>query len=262
MKKLLTFCLLVVSMVTLSACGNSKKTEEVHYADKDFLNSFVDGLQKRWDYVESDQGDKDSTDNMAEYVIKANEFELNALKKYKDEKFKDSNLQEKALAYINAIKNNIDVAKKYDDSKLIEKYNPVQEKRTIILTEIIKEYKPKFDDKHQKYADDLMKKGTQAKEENTQKEAVNNLFTNVTFNKTDDGYGFFNCTATVENTTKYTIKNLSLTIKLVDDSNTVVSTTYASAENWTPGQKYNFEFGTDKNFTKTEVSVDYYEIAE
>lgn len=262
MKKLLTFCLLVVSMVTLSACGNSKKTEEVHYADKDFLNSFVDGLQKRWDYVESDQGDKDSTDNMAGYVIKANEFELNALKKYKDEKFKDSNLQEKALAYINAIKNNIDVAKKYDDSKLIEKYNPVQEKRTVILTEIIKEYKPKFDEKHQKYADDLMKKGTQAKEENAQKEAVNNLFTNVTFNKTDDGYGFFNCTATVENTTKYTIKNLSLTIKLVDDSNTVVSTTYASAENWTPGQKYNFEFGTDKNFTKTEVSVDYYEIAE
>lgn len=262
MKKLLTFCLLVVSVITLSACGNSNKKEEIHYADKDFLNSFVDGLQKRWDYVESDQGNKDSLDSTADYIIKANEYELNALKKYKDEKFKDSKLQEKALSYINAIKNNIDVAKKYDDSKLIEKYNPVQEKRTVILTEIIKEYKPKFDEKHQKNVDDLLKKGNQAKEENEQKEAVNNLFTNVTFNKTDDGYGFFNCTATVENTTKYTIKNLSISIKLVDDSNTVLQTTYASAENWTTGQKYNFEFGTDKNFTKTEISVDFFEIAE
>ena len=97
MKKLLTFCLLVVSMVTLSACGNSKKTEEVHYADKDFLNSFVDGLQKRWDYVESDQGDKDSTDNMAGYVIKANEFELNALKNIKMKNSKILNYKKKHL---------------------------------------------------------------------------------------------------------------------------------------------------------------------
>lgn len=262
MKKLLTFCLLVVSVITLSACGNSNKKEEVHYADKDFLNSFVVGLQKRWDYVESDQGKKDSDDKYSDYIVKANEYELNSLKKYKDEKFKDSKLQEKAIAYINAINKNIDTAKKYTGFDLLEKSEASHSERTVILTEIIKEYKPKFDEKYQKYADDLMKKGNQAKEENAQKEAVNNLFTNVTFNKTDDGYGFFNCTATVENTTKYTIKNLSLSIKLIDDSNTVLQTTYASADNWTPGQKYNFEFGTDKNFTKTEISVDYFEIDE
>ena len=158
MKKLLTFCLLVVSVITLSACGDSNKKEEVHYADKDFLNSFVVGLQKRWDYVESDQGKKDSDDKYSDYIVKANEYELNSLKNYKDEKFKDSKLQEKAIAYINAINKNIDTAKKYTGFDLLEKSEASHSERTVILTEIIKEYKPKFDEKYQKYADDLMKK--------------------------------------------------------------------------------------------------------
>ncbi|MGM0216035.1 FxLYD domain-containing protein [Enterococcus sp. AZ109] len=66
-----------------------------------------------------------------------------------------------------------------------------------------------------------------------------------------------NYTAVVENTTGLNLSSLSAKINLVDAEGVVVDTSYLNANNWKAGQKYKFEFMTDKEFQSIEVELSY-----
>jgi hypothetical protein len=63
----------------------------------------------------------------------------------------------------------------------------------------------------------------------------------------------------VENTTEYLIKDLGISVNLVNDSGVTVETTYINMDNWKSGSKVRLEFSVyDKEFAKTETTLEYY----
>lgn len=84
---------------------------------------------------------------------------------------------------------------------------------------------------------------------------VQAIFDNVTFDKVDKGYGMYEYTATIANSTDQDLSNVSVTLGLYDDSGTRVDETYVSAGSWAAGESAVFDTvsTTDAAQVKAEV---------
>ena len=107
----------------------------------------------------------------------------------------------------------------------------------------------------------LLAKGKEATQENAKETAVNDLVSNLTYQldeaKSDEFVKVY--FVEVENTTEYLIKDLGISVNLVNDSGVTVETTYINMDNWKSGSKVRLEFSVyDKEFAKTETTLEYY----
>ena len=189
---------------------------------------------------------------------KAINKELDEISEYKDKKFKDSKLQELAISYINELNNGLEIAKTYGSDSFETKWDEHIGKRTSLLSAIDKINSIPVQDKDS--LSELLAQGNEVKDNNAKKEAIENLVKNINFTvdntKSNEYTKYYS--ATVENTTEYLIKDIYLTINLVNADGVTVGTQYVSANNWAPSGKTLFEFSQfkgDNEFTTTQVSI-------
>lgn len=265
MKKIVLLLSVVCSLFIVSGCGNDNKSETTNtnkeeYADKAFLEDFKQGLYNRWDFTNDSANEDIET---PEYYKMLADKELEKISKYKNEKFKDSDLQEQAIKYINILNK----SKTFDDQDYLSHeyttelnnsnpYTKLYKERYIMIDNIVKKYNIKFDDKYKEdYAE--VKKSTSDVIKDAEKDSkIKTIVENLSFEKKDDSY----YEAIAENNSGYNISDLDLSINLLNSDGIVVDTTNDYIQNIENGQKFLVKIYADSNttFTSTKVEVTYY----
>ncbi|QIM47094.1 hypothetical protein GPZ88_08630 [Streptococcus ruminicola] len=247
-----------IAIICLVLVGCSKKTDEKTYYDDKFMSSLAKGLESRWAYTDS------CDDESKEFYTTAIKKELDEIGEYSNLSFKDSKLQEEAIAYINSLKECNKVAQTFGADSFYEKWFDAYDNRTEVLNKINKIKKIKVSKANQKNLDELLASGKEVQNNNNAKEQVLNLINSLSFakNEEDSFEEYAEYTATVTNNTEFTIEDLSVVAKLKNDQGVVVDEEYLSLNNWTPSETRQVEFGTDKTFSTIEYSIDYIEIKD
>lgn len=257
------YFILLAALFTLVGCGNgnsnissSSSSEEKVY-DSDFMSDLAKGLEARWELVDNTIDDTEMT--AANYKEALNK-ELEMVKGYTDKKFADSILQEYAISYINELNNGIEVADTLGADSFYEAWPAHQNQRTKILNDINNIQEIPVTDKE--ILNQLLAQGKEVEAENKKEEAINNLVSGFEFKlneeKSDEYYKYYSAIA--ENTTEYNISHLSLNVKLYDENDVNIETNYAYADDWTPGEKTEFEFSTSETYSTIKLNIDFVDV--
>ena len=248
---------IILALLFTVGCGKSNQTDEPKFVDNAFITDLSHALEKRWD--KSDEyakvGESDNPDHYKEYV----QIELDILSKYENEVFEDSKLKEKALSYINWLKQQ-DEALAYVNVDY-EKYSTLWEEaynnRTKLISEFVNSYGLTVSDKYQSTLTDLITNAKVVQEKEEDKEKIDALVDSLSFELVENSYGYKTYEAILENTTGKDIKSISFTINLIDEDGVVIETTYDSLSNIKKDQKAKVQFMTDKDFSSLEIEADY-----
>lgn len=187
--------------------------------------------------------------------------ELDVVKKYRDEKFEDSDLQELAIEYINCLNDQNDALEylTVDYTKYSELHKEAYNKRTTIIKQMVDDYGLTVSDDYQSDLNDLLTNAKIVKEDEDKQAKIDALVSSIVFEVTeDDGYGYKTYGAVVENTTGIDFTSFGLSINLLDADGVIVESEYSSVENFNNGAKARFEFFTDVEFTSYQITVDYW----
>lgn len=259
MKKFFALFITLFSVsIILVACG--QKNSSVKYYDSAFITDLEKGLENRWALSDSDP-ENESKD----FYTKLDNKELDQISKYTNKKFKNSNLQEHAIAYINTLKKQKATLKYYGSESFDEKWIDATNNRNAEFLSINKIQKIKVADKYKDYLAELMGSGKAQTEENELDKKVNILVKGINFKTqpkeyVDDTYTDYE--AIVKNTTGKDIKNFGIVIKIKDKDDTTVDTQYANTEEWDKGDRVKLKFSTDAEVNKMKITKDYVEFSK
>lgn len=269
MKKIVSILLCCLFVFGLIGCGNktASTSKDEQYADKDFISSLSKALEKRWDLSDK-QAEKEKasgkkfetgSDEHKELFMSYVDAEIPELEKYKDAKFKDSKLQEKAIQYINLI-NDQKAALDYikvDYKKYLQLWSKAYNERTQLIIDFVNNYGLTASEKHSQILKDLVLKGQEVTKAEDNKNAVKTMTDAIKFEKVDNSSSWKKYQAVVENTTGIDFSYYDLSINLLDKDGVIVEAEHANVANWGNGQKAKFEFSSNKEFTSTSIVADY-----
>ncbi len=270
MKKrvLLSMSLIVLTILMLTGCSTGNKTksntdQEEYFADKDFLKDLASGLEKRWDKANEYNNDDlfDDADKFIEHTEECINIELGALSKYKNEKFEDSKLQEKAISYINCLNDSLltlDYAKS-DFPKYSEDWEKYYNERSKLIASFYNDFGLEVKESYEKTLKDFLNNAKTVESKEQQKEAINAMVNQIQYECIEDSYGWRTYSAVIENTTGTDFSTISFNINLLDSDNVIVESTYASVNNFGNGQKARIEFSTNKDFASVDTKVNWQE---
>lgn len=270
---LLASCMIGTGLLFTGCSGNqqnSKQEEETHYADEDFVKDMAKGLEARWTLNEQNESKEgyDAIDlQSSEYkdmMISYINAELDCIGKYKDEKFEDSKLQEEAISYINLLNDHIEICDYIPVDyygKYLEEFQPIYDGRSKIIQDMADNYGLTVSDKFQSNLDEFKINSKLVQEKDAQEQVIDSMLSNITFEEVPDEYAgdWKTYQGVVENTTGSDFSTFAVNINLLNADGVIVETAYDQVSNFTNGAKAQFEFSTDKEFTSTEVTVQYYE---
>lgn len=270
---LLASCMIGTGLLFTGCSGSqqeSKQEEEIRYADEDFVKDMAKGLEARWTLNEQDESKEgyDAIDlQSSEYkdmMISYINAELDCIGKYKDEKFEDSKLQEEAISYINLLNDHIEICDYIPVDyygKYLEEFQPIYDGRSKIIQDMADNYGLTVSDKFQSNLDEFKTNSKLVQEKDAQEQAIDSMLSNITFEEVPDEYAgdWKTYQGVVENTTGSDFSTFAVNINLLNADGVIVETAYDQVSNFTNGAKAQFEFSTDKEFTSTEVTVQYYE---
>ena len=264
MKKMfLVISLLFVSII-VAGCGTTSTKKEVKYYDNDFVTDLGKALDARWTYTD-DKANADVVMTEEGYET-ATQTELDVIEKYQDLKFKDSKLKEAALAYINELKNGLEVAKTYGSDSFYDNWEKHYNSRTSKLIAINDIKKIEVSEKNQSILDELLASGKEVQTKNKNEDTIKSFADSLTFTldeaNSDESASYYIYTATAENTTQLNFGYLSLNIKLIDNQGTTVDTQPIYENNWTANEKRNLEFITNKTFSTIQITVNDYSLED
>ena len=130
------------------------------------------------------------------------------------------------------------------------------------LKSLVEKYGLTVSEKYQSTFDELLAAGTEAQNKSERDDAINKLFENVEWEKTDSGYGLFMYSTILENTTDFNFKDVSVMLALYDSEDVRSGETYASIRSWEKGEKAKFEATTNIDATRIKTNVDRYSVDE
>lgn len=269
MKKKSVFLGLLFVLVFLVGCTNqeTKEEKEPQYADKVFIEDMSKGLQARWDLNSKDEQKEGYDEILAQseenkkMMLSYINTELDIIGKYKDEKFKDSKLQELAIKYINLLNQHKEACDyiTVDYEKYDEEFQPIYNERSNVIETMVNDYGMTVDEKHQSTLDDFLTNSKLVTEKKENEDAINKMLESIRFKETSDDYGIKTYQAVVENTTNIDFKSFNVSINLLDKEGVIVETAYDQVSAFNKGAKVRFEFNTDKEFDSTQVIADWWE---
>lgn len=185
--KVLGMALGIAIVFGLVGRGGETKSDEPHYADDEAMSIIANGLEKRFAIVNLNDDE--------ESLRKAVQTEIDTEKSLKERPFKDSKMQEDVITYINLVNDSLNVLNEYSytSDKYLEEWQKVYDERTSQIQVLTKKYGLKVSDKYADTFKQLTTNGKQVEEQNAQKDAINKLLADATFEKTDSGYddGYF-----------------------------------------------------------------------
>lgn len=253
----------LVCAFLLCSCSGSATTQSasnnIDYADDEAMTIIASGLEARWAITDSS-----TYEDTSENLKKAINAELEKDSGLRDRQFEDSDMQEDVLAYLNILEDSIEVLDncQYESNEYYEKWWDVYDQRTSQIKTLVDDYGLTVSESNQGTLDDLIANGTAVKNNAERDDAINKLFEKAEFEKTDDGYGFYEYTATIKNSTDFDFEDVSIVLALYDEEGVKAGETYASTNSWEKGEKVRFEGGSDINAEKVKASVEYYSVKE
>ena len=131
--------------------------------------------------------------------------------------------------------------------------------RSELIAEFFNTYGLTVSEKYESILKDFLTNANLVQEKKSQEKAIKELVKSIKFELAENDYGFKTYKAVIENNTGMDIKTISFDINLLDEDDIIIDSQYDSIENWADGKKAKIEFGTDQDFTSTEVTVDYWE---
>ncbi|MCM1544983.1 MAG: FxLYD domain-containing protein [Ruminococcus sp.] len=260
-KNLITFAMGIICifcLLMMTGCS-TKSTQDPEPADKDFIQSMSKALESRWAMSTKDGKDgKEITVEMMNNYIQA---ELDELTPYESAVFEDTKLQEKVIKYINCLKDSKEHIEYYysDDFKEYEKWTDIYNTRSILIKDFAENYGLTVSEKYRNTLDGFLTNGKSVEAQDSKDKAIKKLVDSLKFKQVESNYDYKTYQATLENTSNYNIKSISVDISLLNAEGTILDTEYASAKNISKGKKAILEFITNEKFDKIEVILDYYE---
>jgi len=255
MKKKSLVSLLLITLLLIgsfSACSSSGGGGKA--SDEAFIKSVSKGLEARWK-LQDGQKDSNTVDSMREAI----QTELDAVSEYSSATFEDSVLQEKAIKYINVLKDCLDNVEYFVSTEEYDKWEEIYDQRTILIKDFVDNYGLTVSEKYQPNLEELVANGKTAGAQAAQKEAIEGLVKKLEFEQVENDYGWSKYEAVLDNTTDYDIVHLQLDISLLDAEGVIVKTEYASVDNVAKGQKAKVEFSTDAEFDRIEPIINWLE---
>lgn len=259
MKKRLLICTAILSIMAIVICGcgstkQAEKSTEETYADKDFMKDLAAGLEARWNIEEPEYTEGDDTHK--EYYTKLVDAEYDKVSPYLDKKFKDSTLQQKAINYINMIKQQKEALKylqvNYD--KYDKLWGEAYDERSKLIVDFIDNYDLTVSDKYKSTLDDFKTNAQEVADKEIKDSEVNAILSNMNFKKDKDSSSDWkNYNAVVKNTSGIDFDSFVADVNLLDKDGVIVESTTVYVNSWKQGAKTKFTFSTDKNFDKISV---------
>lgn len=260
MKKALLIATSILMIISLVACSNEngkvEGTTEIYYADKDFIKTLGQGLEARWSVKEPEEWEWGSDEHKQYYTEIVNK-EQEAICDYVDKKFEDSKLQEKAIKYINMVKQQKEALDylQVNSDKYDKLWNEAYDERAKLIVDFTNNYGLTVSEE---YADDLKDMTTNAQEVEKKEETeklVQDMMSSVKFkkDKEESSDSYFEYTAIVENTANIDFEYFMIDINLLDKDGVILESTSDSVENWKRGQKAKFRFSTGEKFEEYTI---------
>ena len=240
-KTVLAAVVSLVFIVGAAGCGNTQKDDGPDYADDEAMSIIAKAYQKRSDVLDQYEQKKD-TDSV-KHVKDAVQAEIDNDEPLKERQFKDSKLQEKVITYINLLE---------DSQKVNEDYSYLSSDYSTEWTKVYSKYQDPLND--------IVANGSSVKKKTETEDALNNLIASATFEKTDDGYGYYAYSAVIENISGIDFGTVNLILALYDADGVKAAEVYASTNAWPAGEKVKFETGSDADAAQVKASVDHYEV--
>lgn len=247
---------------TQTSDASSTSNSIIEYQDENFLSDLAIGLEKRWNMSNNDTADYDLyTKEHQEAFSKMIDAELDILGKYENAEFEDSKLKEKALSYINALKDQKEAlryatvdAEKYDDA-----WSKAYDERTKLITEFSENFGLKISEEYQATLDDFLLNAQEVAKEEDKAAQVKELVKSIKFEKVEEEYDWATYEAVVENTTNIDFESLYLEINLLDKDKVIIDNQFVDVQNFNKGAKAKFKFSTDQKFKKIKIAdYEYY----
>lgn len=259
-KTVLAAVVSLVFIVGAAGCGNTQKDDGPDYADDEAMSIIAKAYQKRSDVLDQYEQKKD-TDSV-KHVKDAVQAEIDNDEPLKERQFKDSKLQGKVITYINLLEDSQKVNEDYSylSSDYSTEWTKVYDKRSALLKDFVDNYKLTVDSKYQDPLNDIVANGSSVKKKTETEDALNNLIASATFEKTDDGYGYYAYSAVIENISGIDFGTVNLILALYDADGVKAAEVYASTNAWPAGEKVKFETGSDADAAQVKASVDHYEV--
>lgn len=250
-----------------SSAVTESEEPEIKYCDEDFIADVRKGLESRWKLVNNDSS-KDGYDDITldseenkQMTINYIDAELSCVEDYTSGNFKDSYLQEQAISYINALKNQKDAVQyiTVDYDKYDEIASDVYDTRSAVLKNLVNNYGLTVSEEYQDTLNELLTNANIVEEENAINDELTNMINNVVFEQTsNDGSGWCTYQGLIENTTGKDFDSADFTINLYNDDDVLVDTQYDTIPMFNAGTKAYIEFSTDVEFSGWEMQVSCY----
>lgn len=250
--------MVVVLVFALVGCGGSGPSSSAsEYVDQQFIADIGKALEARWAITDvSSSSSSSSDDEEREARGKAVDAELAVLGDYTSAKFEDSALQEKAIKYVNCLKDQKAALEYYsaDYSKYREDWSKAYDARTQLLKDFVDNYGLTVSEKHADILKDLLTNAKLVTEKEDQQAAVDAICASMHFESAGDEFGH-EYTAVVENTAGVDFEYFSINVNLLDADGVVIESTGDSVNNWEKGQKVKFSIYASEPFASTSVKA-------
>lgn len=246
---------------SLSSCSRPSQDEGPDYADDEAMAIIADGFERRADTI--DAMERSGEDTQSNANLKAIvQSELDVIEGLASRRFEDTTLQEHVIAYINTLNESIDLldTASTGGTTFIEQWNGIRDERSTLLDTFVDDYGLAVEDHYQADLDELTANGAEVAEQNRVEETINQLVSDATFEKHDEGYGGFTYTATIQNGSDIDFGNVGIVLALYDEQNIKVSEAYASTSSWPAGETIRFEAFDTVDAASIKASVSYYDV--
>ena len=253
----------LAALLALGGCAQQAPEEEgPDYADDEAMALIADGLEARSDVAE--QQILDGTTGTNASYQEAVQTELDIVSPLRDRQFEDSELQERVLAYINILNDSLDVVANYpvSDANFLLKWAEVYDERTALINGFVTDYGLALDAEHQSVLDEMSANGAAAIQQDAVDEAVGSMVESLVFEKQSDGYGYFTYVSTAQNTSGYSLENVSIVLSLYDAEGVKVKEAYVNTTSWAVNETVRFEGFGDVDAVQIKPTLQYYTVVE
>ncbi len=246
-----TIVVLIVACLC-SGCGTNKKNDE------GFLKNLQSGLEKRWDATNNQPDSYDSTSDYKDALRTYINMELDAIGDLAEYTFEDSELQELANVYVDALQSQLDGVQYYssDDNQYNEKFvTNGYNKRAEVLKDIVDNFDFSVGSKYQNNLDDFVNVGRMYEKQEKMLEDIQGL---ITTDLVMTCLGGANYEIKLNNTTEYDLSGAEVMFNLYgsDDSLTGDASTYL--DNCKAGGSCIENVYTTKEFDRVEMAISLY----
>ena len=207
--------------------------------DGQFLITFINGLEERWDFNDQENTTLSEKDFLEENV----KIELEKLEKL-DTKFKDEQISNFYQEYVKALNESMDALQYYtlDYNNYSLKWDEIYKRRSVLIRDIFDAYDLKVEKKYQKTLDEFISNASIVDGEKKLKQQIDDMTKNFSLEHTTDEYGYTKYRIKMTNTTEYVFDYFWSEMNIIDAEGKIIATSTASEVNqWDIGQEAEVE---------------------